>query len=61
MTELTRSLKKQHGITNKLTDYHKGKGLELQKIRDNLKSNKGAQGRSGPQPNSTPTCTFCNF
>ena len=61
MAELTRAQEKLHGIMNKLSDYHKGKSLELQKSRDNSRSNKGTQGRSGTQADSRPTCTFCNY
>ena len=60
MAELTKAQEELHGTTNKLSNYHKGKSLEPQKSRDNLRSIEGIPERSGTQPNSRPTCAFCN-
>ena len=61
MAELTRAQEEPAGTTNKLSNYHKGKSFKLQKTRDNPRGNKGTPGRRGTKPDSTPTCTFCNY
>ena len=60
MAKLSRTPEEPHGITNKVGDYHKSKNLELQRNRDKPQSNGGTTGRALTQPDTGPTCTFCN-
>ena len=61
MADFTRTQEETNGNTNKVSDYHKGKNLELQKSRDNYRSNGGTTGRSGTQPDTGPICTCCKY
>ena len=54
-------IKERHETMNMLSNYNRGKNLELERSWDNLRSNKGTPKRRGTQPNSRPTCTFCNY
>ena len=54
MADLTGAQGEPHGASKKLSDYQKDKNIELQKSRDNPRSNKGTQGIRGTQPKKNP-------
>ena len=60
MAELTRAQVEPHGTTNKLSDYDKGKSAEPKNRKENPRSIKGTQGRSGTQPESNPNAPSAN-
>ena len=54
MTELTRGQEEPHGNTNKLSDYYKGKSLEVQKNKDHPKSYEVKSGKTAPSLTQEP-------